>query len=83
MVDDVITDLEIAVLCDLLDGPSVNLKAHRRSVLNMADVPRSWPRRGEAPGSVRRGKIHFLVAIVSLSEQRSVVHFRASSSTQE
>ncbi len=56
MVDDVITDLEIAVLCDLLDGPSVNLKAHRRSVLNMADVPRSWPRRGEAPGSVRRGK---------------------------
>ncbi len=34
MVDDVITDLEIAVLCDLLDGPGVNLKAHRRSVFD-------------------------------------------------
>jgi hypothetical protein len=34
MADDVITDLEIAVLCDLLDGPGVNLKAHRRSVLD-------------------------------------------------
>ena len=34
MVDDVITDLEIAVLCDLVDGPRVNLKAHRRSVLD-------------------------------------------------
>ena len=34
MADDVVTDLEIAVLCDLLDGPGVNLKAHRRSVLD-------------------------------------------------
>ena len=34
MADDVITDLEIAVLCDLLDGPSANLKAHKRSVLD-------------------------------------------------
>jgi hypothetical protein len=34
MADDVITDLEIAVLCDLLDGPAANLKAHKRSVLD-------------------------------------------------
>jgi hypothetical protein len=34
MADDVITDLEIAVLCDLLDGPGVNLKTHKRSVLD-------------------------------------------------
>ena len=34
MADEVITDLEIAVLCDLLDGPGVNLKAHKRSVLD-------------------------------------------------
>ena len=34
MADDVVTDLEIAVLCDLLDGPGVNLRAHRRSVLD-------------------------------------------------
>jgi hypothetical protein len=34
MADDVVTDLEIAVLCNLLDGPGVNLKAHRRSVLD-------------------------------------------------
>jgi hypothetical protein len=34
MADDAVTNLEIAVLCDLLDGPGVNLKAHRRSVLD-------------------------------------------------
>jgi hypothetical protein len=34
VADDVVTDLEIAVLCDLLDGPGVNLKAHKRSVLD-------------------------------------------------
>jgi hypothetical protein len=34
MADDVITDLEISVLCDLLDGPGVNLKAHKRGVLD-------------------------------------------------
>jgi hypothetical protein len=33
MADDV-TDLEIAVLCDLLDGPGVNLRAHKRGVLD-------------------------------------------------
>ena len=33
MADDV-SDLEIAVLCDLLDGPSANLKAHKRAVLD-------------------------------------------------
>jgi hypothetical protein len=29
-----LTDLEIAVLCDLLEGPHVNLKAHRKAVLD-------------------------------------------------
>jgi hypothetical protein len=33
MADD-LTDLEIAVLCDLLQGPDVNLKAHKRVVLD-------------------------------------------------
>jgi hypothetical protein len=31
MADALITDLEIAVLCDLLEGPGANLKAHKRS----------------------------------------------------
>ena len=34
MADALITDLEIAVLCDLLVGPGANLKAHKRSVLD-------------------------------------------------
>jgi hypothetical protein len=34
MADDDITDLEIAVLCDLLGGPGANLKAHKRTVLD-------------------------------------------------
>ena len=29
-----LTDLEIAVLCDLLEGPHINLKAHRKSLLH-------------------------------------------------
>jgi hypothetical protein len=32
MTDD-LSDLEIAVLCDLLEGPSANLKSHKRTVL--------------------------------------------------
>jgi hypothetical protein len=32
MADD-LSDLEIAVLCDLLEGPSANLKSHKRAVL--------------------------------------------------
>jgi hypothetical protein len=34
MADAVVTDLEIAVLCDLLAGPGANLKAHKKSVLD-------------------------------------------------
>jgi hypothetical protein len=34
MANDLITDLEIAVLCDLLEGPGASLKAHKRSVLD-------------------------------------------------
>ena len=33
MVDD-LSELEIAVLCDLLDGPNANLKAYKRTVLD-------------------------------------------------
>ena len=33
MADD-LSDLEIAVLCDLLQGPDVNLKAYKRTVLD-------------------------------------------------
>jgi hypothetical protein len=33
MPDD-LTDLEITVLCDLLQGPDVNLRAHKRAVLD-------------------------------------------------
>jgi hypothetical protein len=33
MSDD-LSDLEIAVLCDLLAGPGANLKAHKRAVLD-------------------------------------------------
>jgi hypothetical protein len=32
MADD-ISDLEIAVLCDLLENPEANLKAHKKAVL--------------------------------------------------
>ena len=31
---DNLSDLEIAVLCDLLEGPGANLKAHKSTVLN-------------------------------------------------
>jgi hypothetical protein len=31
---DHLSDLEIAVLCDLLQGPGANLKGHKRAILN-------------------------------------------------
>jgi hypothetical protein len=31
---DDISDFEIAVLCDLLNGPGVNLKAHKKAILD-------------------------------------------------
>jgi hypothetical protein len=34
MADDDLSDLEIAVLCDLLEGPHANLKTHKRAVLD-------------------------------------------------
>ena len=34
MADALTTDHEIAVLCDLLEGPGANLKTHKRSVLD-------------------------------------------------
>ena len=33
MADDDVSDLEIAVLCDLLEGSRANLKAHKRALL--------------------------------------------------
>lgn len=33
MADD-LSALEVALLCDLLDGPSANLKAHKRAILD-------------------------------------------------
>ena len=33
MIDD-LSDLEIAVLCNLLENPRANLKAHKRAVLD-------------------------------------------------
>jgi hypothetical protein len=33
MADDP-SDLEIAVLCDLLQGPDVNLRAHKKAILD-------------------------------------------------
>ena len=33
-MEDDLSDLEIAVLCDLLDGPGANLKGHKRTVLD-------------------------------------------------
>jgi hypothetical protein len=33
MADD-LSDLEVAVLCDLLEGPDANLRAHKRAVLD-------------------------------------------------
>ena len=45
MADALVTDLEIAVLCDLLAGPDASLKAHKRSVLDqlLAKGPSSPP----------------------------------------
>ena len=34
MADDDVSDLEIAVLCDLLEGSRANLKAHKRALLD-------------------------------------------------
>jgi hypothetical protein len=34
VVADNLSDLEIAVLCDLLQGPGAKLKGHKRAVLN-------------------------------------------------
>jgi hypothetical protein len=38
MADDDLSDLEIAVLCDLLEGPRANLKARKRAVLDQLVV---------------------------------------------
>ena len=40
MADD-LSDLEIAVLCDLLQGPDVNLKAYKRTTTQAACTNRT------------------------------------------
>jgi hypothetical protein len=63
MADDVVTDLEIAVLCDLLDGPGVSLRAHKRGVLNallskgLVEPAKDKPERFQLTG-----KAHHLLA---------------------
>ena len=38
VVADNLSDLEIAVLCDLLQGPGANLKGHKSAVLNQLEA---------------------------------------------
>jgi hypothetical protein len=62
MTDD-LSDLEIAVLCDLLDGPGANLKAHKRAVLDQL-VAKGWvePAEGEPAKFQLSDKAHHLLA---------------------
>ena len=62
MADD-LTDLEIAVLCDLLDGPGANLKAYKRAVLDQL-VAKGLvePAKGEPAKFQLSDKAHHLLA---------------------
>jgi hypothetical protein len=54
MADALITDLEIAALCDLLEGPGANLKAHKKSVLDQLlrrDLSSPPPKKGRLQDS--------------------------------
>jgi len=62
MTDD-LSDLEIAVLCDLLDGPGANLKAHKRAVLDqLAAKGLVEPTKGEPDKLQLSDKAHRLLA---------------------
>jgi hypothetical protein len=62
IVDD-LSDLEIAVLCDLLQGPSANLKAHKRTVLDQLIAKRLVePAKNEPAKFQLSGKAHHLLA---------------------
>jgi hypothetical protein len=62
MADD-LSDLEIAVLCDLLDGPSANLKAHKRAILDqLVSKGLVEPAKGQ-PGKLQLSdKAHHILA---------------------
>ena len=62
MADD-LTGLEIAVLCDLLDGPGANLKAYKRAVLDqLVAKGRVEPVKGVPAKFQLSDKAHHLLA---------------------
>ena len=62
MADD-LSDLEIAVLCDLLAGPGANLKAHKRAVLDQLFAKRLVEPVSDDPAKFQlTDKAHHLLA---------------------
>jgi hypothetical protein len=62
MSDD-LSDLEIAVLCDLLAGPGVNLKAHKRAVLDQLVMKRLIEPANDDPAKFQlTDKAHHILA---------------------
>ena len=62
MADD-LSDLEIAVLCDLLAGPGANLKAHKRAVLDQLVAKRLVEPVSDDPAKFQlTDKAHHLLA---------------------
>jgi hypothetical protein len=62
MADD-LSDLEIAVLCDLLQGPGVNLKSHRKTVLEQLVAKGLVEPAKDDPAKLQlSGKAHRLLA---------------------
>jgi hypothetical protein len=62
MADD-LSDLEIAVLCDLLAGPGANLRAHKRAVLDQLVAKRLVEPVSDDPAKFQlTDKAHHLLA---------------------
>jgi hypothetical protein len=62
MADD-LSDLEITVLCDLLDGPGANLRAHKRTVLDQLIAKRLVQPAKDEPAKFRLSdNAHHLLA---------------------
>lgn len=63
MTDD-LSDLEIAVLCDLLDNPRANLKAHKRAVLDqLAAKKLVEPAKDDPTKYQLSGEAHHVLAV--------------------
>ncbi|MGA8698557.1 MAG: hypothetical protein WB689_32935 [Xanthobacteraceae bacterium] len=63
MADDDLSDLEIAVLCDLLEGPRANLKAHKRVVFDQLVAKRLVEPAKDDPAKFQlTDKAHHLLA---------------------